>query len=498
MQTDPIPELVLTLGDNLFDGLPGMPGNAPVWMMEDRVLCTRVRHHQQKLTLFLSAMRHFAAALTGNGRSVFFHRLEQQTHADLIQALTAFVRNRSVQVVHAYWCHDAFIRAELAAALADSGASLQWVESPMFLTPRSEWDRYRRDHRRLRMGDFYQFQRQRLHLLLDDNGGPQGGQWSFDEENRKSLPKSVVPPAIWTPAPDPVTQEVMALVKREFPVHPGDANQFAYPVTHAEAAEWLDQFLAERLAQFGPYEDALSVHHRTVFHGVLTPMLNCGLLTPGQVVEAAMARENVPLASREGFIRQVIGWREFVYHVSDDYDPANLPNFFDHHRRLRPDAWWNGSTGLPPLDWAIHRARDYGYAHHIERLMVLGSAMLMAEVHPAESYQWFMEMFVDSADWVMLPNVIGMSQFADGGKFATKPYLSGSSYLRKMGDYPAGPWTEVWDGLYWRFIHRHREFFAGNHRMSMMAKSVDRLDPIRRDRIFAAAENWIESVTEID
>jgi deoxyribodipyrimidine photolyase-related protein len=352
------------------------------------------------------------------------------------------------------------------------------------------------------MGDFYIRQRKRLGMLLTDSGEPIGGKWSFDEDNRKPLPRALNVPTVWWSAPDPITQAVAELVDTHFPDHPGRATDFAWPVTHRAAAEWLQEFLDDRIDAFGDYEDALSVRTGTVFHGLITPMMNCGLLTPAQIIRATLARHAerpVPMNSLEGFLRQIVGWREFIRGMADDYPPldtpnAEYPNHFGHTRELGA-AWWTGDTGLPPVDLAIRRAIQHGWAHHIERLMVLGAVQLMSEVHPAASYRWFSAMFIDGADWVMGPNVLGMSQFADGGRFATKPYLSGSSYILRMGDYPKGTWCDTWDGLYWRFIDRHRDTFARNPRMSVMVKSVEKLEPGRRQRIFAAADAFIARTT---
>jgi deoxyribodipyrimidine photolyase-related protein len=252
------------------------------------------------------------------------------------------------------------------------------------------------------------------------------------------------------------------------------------------------------LDDYGAFEDPISATQTTLFHSVLIPMLNIGLLTPAEVINRTLEwhrQRPVPLNSLEGFVRQIIGWREFIRGIDRDYETMNLPAGPFRHTRQLNSCWYDGSTGLPPLDTAIQRARDHAFCHHIERLMVIGSAMLMCEVEPLEANRWFMEMFIDAAEWVMRPNVLGMSQFADGGYFATKPYLSGSNYLLKMSDFPKGPWCDVWDGLYWRFIDRNRAFFAGNHRLSVMVKGVDRLDPLRRDRIFAAAESFIDLTT---
>lgn len=480
--------IILVLGDQLFEGLPNLPSDVPVLMAETRELATSVRHHQQKLVLFFSAMRHFA---NGLNREAHYRTLSNQSHLDHLVKLGA-------TEVFTYEISDSPYRLHLQRELASRGMALREHASPGFVLSRSGWADYSAACRKPKMADFYRLQRLSFNILVEGRQ-PVGGQWSFDYENRKSIPKGLLAPRIEWVEPDQITQEVIELVKPEFPDHHGDATQFRYPVTHAQAARWLDQFFQERFAGFGPYEDAISRDELVLWHSLLSPLLNIGLLTPQLVVARALAfakRENIPLASLEGFLRQVIGWREFIRGIDREYRERALSfeSPFGNRRLLGP-SWWNATTGLPPLDASIRRCLDHGYCHHIERLMVLGSAMLMSEVHPLEAYQWFMEMFVDSADWVMGPNVYGMSQFADGGFFATKPYFSGSAYLLKMSDYPKGEWCDVWDGLYWRFIANNREQLGRIPRLNAMLMGVERLAPGRRDRIFAAAEAFTERVT---
>lgn len=397
-----------------------------------------------------------------------------------------------------YEVPDRRFRASLVDWAESAQIELEFLRSPMFLTSGDEWASYVRGTHRRRMSDFYMWQRKRLNLLMDRDE-PVGGRWSFDDQNRRPVPRGLKPPAEHWASPDELTRQVIELVEDRFADHEGRARDFGYAVTHAEAEEHLDHFLQERFANFGPYEDAISQDHAVLWHSVLTPYLNTGLLTPSLVLDRAMmAAEQyaVPLPSVEGFVRQIIGWREFIRRIADEYpDDPMVRSDFAHHRRQLTPAWYTGETGLPPLDTVIRRVQRHGWCHHIERLMVLGSAMLMCEVSPGAAYRWFMEMFIDSAEWVMAPNVLGMSQFADGGVFATKPYFSASAYLRKMSDYPPGDWCEVWDGLYWRFVHVNRKFFAQNPRLAQIARGVDRLKPDRRERIFGAAEQFIARVT---
>ncbi len=368
----------------------------------------------------------------------------------------------------------------------------------MFLTPPDWAEAHFATRRKPFMAAFYEAQRKRMGLLLDDRGGPLGGRWSYDEENRRGMPKQglAVPDDPVAPRRREVV-EAAARVAARFGDYPGEAEPFFYPVTHEDAAAWLDGFLERRLAAFGPWEDALSERERVLFHGVLTPALNIGLLTPRQVVDRTLefaAANPVPPASLEGFLRQIVGWREFVFQIYRRHGvEMRNANFFGHRRAL-PPGFWTAGTGVAPIDLVVGRVLATGYAHHIERLMVLGNFLLLCQVDPVRVNDWFMELFIDAYDWVMVPNVLGMSQFADGGIFTTKPYLSGSNYLRKMSDYRGGPWEGLWDALFWSFVDRHRTFFAGQHRLGMMARTLERMDPSKRAGHLRRADEFLETL----
>ena len=280
-------------------------------------------------------------------------------------------------------------------------------------------------------------------------------------------------------------------VQTQFPQAVGEDEAFSYPVTPEQARAALDDFLDHRFAQFGQYEDAIHADETFLFHSVLTPALNIGLISPQQVIDAALQRaDRVPLNSLEGFVRQIIGWREYMRGVYRLYGRRQRTRNFWNHRHPLPAALYDGTTGIEPVDTVIRRVLRHAYCHHIERLMILGNFMLLCEIDPAAIYQWFMELFIDAYDWVMVPNVYGMSQHADGGLITTKPYLSGSSYVLKMSNFRKGPWCPIWDALYWRFIDRHREFFAGNPRMSVMVAQCDRMGG-RLDEHLRTAEQFL-------
>ena len=366
----------------------------------------------------------------------------------------------------------------------------------MFTCSRDAFAEYAAGKSRLLMGDFYKWQRRRLDVLIDEQGEPAGGRWSFDADNRKRLPKNVTPPAIEWPSPNEHVADVIEIVVQEFADHPGSARDFRWPTTREQVLDWLDDFIDTRMAEFGPYEDAMTSRSESVFHSLLSPYLNLGLLTPTEMIEKITERADaLPMQSVEGFVRQVIGWREFVRGIYRQHsETQDTANFWSHDRELT-DAWYDGSTGIPPLDDTIQSIQRLGWAHHIPRLMVLGNLMTLCEIRPQSAHRWFMEMFVDSSEWVMGPNVYGMGLFSDGGVFATKPYSCGSNYLLKMSDYSKGDWCDTVDGLYWRFIDKHRAFFAGNPRLALMPRALDRLNSDRRERIFASAETFIERHT---
>jgi deoxyribodipyrimidine photolyase-related protein len=490
--------MLVILGNQLFplQHLPP-PSAGPVYMAEDLGLCTYERHHQQKIVLFLSAMRAYADELRVAGYEVHYQTLNTTDARPYETRLAATMdATNSVGLLH-FEVEDKAMEARLIAFAEKHEYAREELLSPMFTCSREAFAGYSAGKTRLLMGDFYKWQRRRLEVLVDDQGQPQGERWSFDADNRKRLPKDVMPPAIDWPTPNEHVDDVVEIVAHEFADHPGNASDFRWPTTRQQALNWLDNFIETRLAQFGPYEDAMTSRSDAVFHSLLSPYLNLGLLTPAEVIEKISDHAAaMPLQSVEGFIRQVIGWREFVRGVYRQHsETQDTANFWSHERELTDD-WYEGTTGIPPLDDTIQSIQRLGWAHHIPRLMVLGNLMTLCEIRPQSAHRWFMEMFIDSSEWVMGPNVYGMGLFSDGGLFATKPYICGSNYLLKMSDYSKGAWCDTVDGLYWRFIDKHRAFFAANPRLALMPRALDRLDNGRRERIFASAEAFIEQHTK--
>ena len=457
----------------LFADHPALAGVSRAVMVEEPLLFTQQRYHRQKLILHRATMRQFAEDLRRRGLSVDYVEAGERGET---AALAGALRQLGIKSVKYVDTCDDWLSNRLGVTLARKGIAAAVLEDPHFLTPTSVIREFTEGKKRLHFTEFYIAQRKRLGLLLEREGKPVGGQWSFDPENRKKLPKGIRVPETRRPEEGEFVVEARHYVRAHFPDAIGSDAEFGYPTDHAGAAAWLDQFVNERLATFGDYEDAISTTHDVLFHSVLTPMLNIGLLSPRQVIDAAMARAgDVPLNSLEGFLRQVTGWREFVRLVYLTHGREQRTRNFWGFTHDIPTAFYDGTTGVDPVDHVIRQVLRTGYCHHIERLMILGNFLLLCEVDPDSVYRWFMELFVDAYDWVMVPNVYGMSQYADGGLMTTKPYISGSNYVLKMSNFKKGPWCAVWDALYWRFVDRHSDFFAGNPRMAIMVKMKDRL-----------------------
>ena len=474
----------------LFDPPHCARGADRVFLIEDPLFFRQYKFHVKKLILHRASMKSFADRLTRSGMEVEYIEVDQLAST---QEIARHLVNRQVTQVTFYELGDDWLERRLLESLGQHRISFQVVPSPGFLTSLEDWKGWSKDRSKLHFTEFYIHQRIRLGILIDADSNPQGGKWSFDPENRKKLPAGLEIPPVPLFDSSQYVKEAEKYVRAKFPAAIGEMTHFEYAISHAQAEKLLDDFLVKRLGNFGDYEDAIDKEETILFHSVLTPSLNIGLLTPDQVIQAALKIKDVPLNSLEGFVRQVMGWREFVRGVYVERGRSQRTSNFWSHTRPLPDAFYKGSTGVLPVDTVIHRVRRSGYCHHIERLMVLGNFMLLCEVDPNEVYRWFMEFFIDAYDWVMVPNVYGMSMYADGGKMTTKPYISGSNYIRKMSNFPKGDWCEIWDGLYWRFIAKHRDFFSSNPRMSVMTAQLNRMGS-KLDSHLRIAEDYLANL----
>ncbi len=484
-------EATLILPHQLFDPHPCLVRRRLVVLAEDPWFFREVRFHRQKLVLHRASLIAYQERCRRRGYQVRYLECPATSRSGWLMEELARLGVTAVVTLDPA---DVRLKARLTGEAARLGLRITFENSPGFLLSEPEVREYFQQGGRLFQTRFYVDQRRRRGILLE-GGKPLGGRWTFDTWNRRRLPRGLELPPLPELPVTPLVVQARTWVRQHFLHHPGQEEGFRYPVTHEEAQMWFRDFLDRRLARFGDFEDAISRTEGHLFHSLLSPLLNIGLLTPREVLEGALdyARDHpVPLNSLEGFVRQVLGWREYVRAV---YlligEEQRAANFFGCHASL-PAAFYTAATGLEPVDTVLGRVLTTGYAHHIERLMVLGNVFLLCEVSPQEVYRWFMELFIDAYDWVMVPNVFGMSQFADGGRMMTKPYLSSSRYLRNMSDFPAGPWCDVWDGLFWRFIARHRGFFARHPRLAPLVRHLDRLTPERRRRVEEASAAFLK------
>ena len=485
----------------LFADHPALPEEPDIiGLIEDSLLFGDPRYpasfHKQKLWFHRASMTRYASLLREKGFTVKYQEHNPALGA-LGSFLSAFAADGGSQVFVAE-PHDFMLEKRLNELCERHHLKQVRTPTPMFLNSPKENSTYRAGKKRWFMADFYKHQRRRLNLLMDEDQ-PLGGRWSFDKDNRKKVPKKLLKsiPQLPSHTTDDYDEAARNHINDRYPDNPGNLDTLIYPTSHAAAAQWLNRFVAERFHCFGDYEDALVEGESFLWHSVLTPMLNTGLLTPSQVLEAALnppEPSQIPLNSTEGFVRQIAGWREFIRATYEDLGVTmRTRNHWGHHRPLS-SRFYDATTGIDPIDDVIQRVLNTGYCHHIERLMVLGGFMFLCEFDPDDIYRWFMEMFVDSYDWVMVPNVYAMSQHADGGLITTKPYFSGSAYIRKMGNYKPGPWTDIWDGLYWRWILKNSAALAKNPRWAMMCAMGRRMSDEKKATHLNHAERFLETL----
>ncbi len=497
---------VLIYPHQLYENHPALHKHRLHVLVEDVLFFGDSRYpadfHKLKLMFHRVSMRRYQDDVLGAGR--YPSRYIDYTEIDdRLEYVFETLADDGIREIHICDPTDDLLSKRIQRYCKRFNLDLTWYDSPNFVTTPAQIDDFwqDKDDHNYHQTDFYIWQRKRLNLLLTDNEKPVGGKWSYDPDNRRKLDKDITLPN--DPAPrttDDIT-EAREYVEKYFPQNPGSTEQFIYPTTHDAARQWLRDFVRVKLNDFGNYQDAISTRGNFLFHSLLSPLLNSGLLRPMQIVEAALDyyHENpgTRLASVEGFVRQIIGWREFMraVYLRDGTTQRNA-NFWGHQRGLS-QAWYDGTLGIPPVDDAIQKAQQFAYNHHIERLMLVGNLMLLCEIHPQQVYRWFMEMFIDAYDWVMVPNVYGMSQYADGGLITTKPYISSSNYVRKMTrSYKRGEWCDIWDGLYWRFIHKHEEFFRGNPRLAVMTSHLSRMGDEKLQTHLNNANQFLTSLDE--
>ncbi len=518
----PVRQLAIVLGDQLDHDAPLLDGLDPeqdaVLMMEVEEEAKHVPSHKQRTTLFLSAMRHFAIDLVERGLRVRYVKLDTPHNT---QSFDGEVK-RAVKVLGPECLkitHPGEWRVKrMVESWSDLDVPVEVLPDEHFTTTAEEFAEWAESRKTLVMEYFYREQRKKLDVLMTKDGKPRGGEWNYDSDNRDAFKQAPRAPKRYTPRPDDITREVMELVEKRFADAPGRLDAFGWPVTRREARRALRDFVDRRLKHFGQYQDAMWTDEPFLYHSTLSPCLNLKLLGVKECVEAALgALENgdAPLNSVEGFIRQLIGWREFIrgvyWHEGSRYGEGNG---LDQHGEL-PEFYWNGETDMACLRDSIDQVLEHGYGHHIQRLMVTGNFALIAGIHPRAIADWYLGMYVDGIDWVTTPNTVGMVMHADGGVVGTKPYAASGRYIDRMSNYCKGcrhdPVKRTGDGdqgsdddsggkngdgegsacpfttFYWDFLIRNRERFRENHRMAMILKNVDTMDDGERGEITSRA-----------
>lgn len=488
--------LRLVLGDQLSRNLSALAGADPardvVLMVESRAEATAWKHHKQKLVLVWSAMRQFADRLRADGLTVRYVTLDDPDNTgtiagELARALDAGAFERVVRTACGKWgLEQHLLSLELPV-------TIQALEDDRFLCSRDAFARWASDRRELRMEFFYREMRRKTGLLME-GGQPAGGRWNFDAENRRKLPAGLRPPQRLRIAPNATTQSVLDSVGQGFEDHFGALEAFGWPTNPEEAQAALDHFLADMLAGFGDWQDAMSWDRPFLWHALISPALNIGLLDPLDVcrrAEAAWREGRAPLNAVEGFIRQILGWREFVRGVYWLKMPEyGLRNALEAQGRL-PWFYWSGETDMACVADTVRAAHDHAYAHHIQRLMVTGNLAMLLGVHPDAVDDWYMVVFADAYEWVEMPNTRGMATFADGGIVGSKPYAASGAYIDRMSDYCKGCRYDVksrvgenacpFNALYWDFIDRHAKTLAGNGRMQMPLRTLAKMPEAERE-----------------
>lgn len=483
----------------LFKNHPALHQNRMVYLVEEWLFFRQYNFHRQKLVLHRASMKFYENWLQQNDYTVNY--VETTVKENDCRQLVATLARQKISDIHIAAVADDWLLKRMQEACKKNKITLHLYDSPNFLNTSKSADGYFSKKKNYFQTDFYIWQRKQRNILLENDGKPLGGKWTFDTENREKFPGNGKVPPLEIPQENKYVCEAKQYVQIHFLTNYGSLNNpCLFVVTFADAERWLDDFLKNRFEKFGIYEDAIVSEESVLHHSVLTPMLNIGLLQPQHIIDRALAAANnynIPLNSLEGFIRQIMGWREFIRIVYErEGSRQRTINYWKFKRKI-PAVFWTGETGIAPIDVTIKKVNKTGYCHHIERLMVLGNFTLLCEFDPDEVYRWFMEMFIDAYDWVMVPNVYGMTQFADGGLMATKPYISGSNYLLKMSDFEKGIWQPIWDGLFWRFLHVHRSFFLKNPRLGMLVNTFDKMSTEKQQLHLTNAEQFLHKLDSL-
>ena len=494
-------DLLIVLGNQLFPiNYIKNTRSKHIFMAEDYHLCTDLKHHKLKILFFFLAMREYRKNLIKNGFTVHYYKFTDKNFTKSYEdKLQNIIQINNITKVNYFEIIDKSFRSNIENFIFNKNLNYEKHNNPMFVNSINDFIEYSKKTNNLLMANYYKLIRKKYNILVDKDNKPIGGKWSFDSENRKKIPNKLVIPKIPINKKEKYYTKITANINKVFKNHPGNTKNIWFPTNRDEALKWLENFIITKLENFGPYEDAIISNNNFLFHSALSPLLNIGLITPDEVILKLLNYakiKKIKINSLEGIIRQIIGWREFIKGTYEIYGEQQYnSNFWKHKNKLNSN-WYTGSTGILPLDDTIKDCLNYGYTHHIPRLMIIANIMVLSRIHPKDIYKWFMEMFIDSSEWVMVPNVYGMGSFADGGVFSTKPYICGSNYILKMSNYKKDTWCDILDGLYWKFISDNKNFFKTNPRISIMINALNNIKDERKKRLFKLAQEFIKFNTK--
>ena len=489
-------DISIIFPNQIFENSKLLDESSKIFLIEEYLFFNQFNFHKQKILFHRMTMKSYEKFLKKKKLDVVYIDSTEN-----ISDIREFIRNldKKIQSIKIYDPVDNWLSRRINDSCEEKNIKIENYNNPLFINNNEDLETFfRSDKKKFFQTSFYKKQRVKLDIMMIGDK-PEGGKWTYDDQNREKYPKNKIPPEIDYPKKDDNYNEALNYLNNNYKNNYGlidDEN--IYPYNFQLAKKWLDDFFITRFYEFGPYEDAVVKEKSILNHSVLSPLLNTGLINPKELIKRTINyhyENKIPINSTEGFLRQIIGWREFIrgVYVCKGTEERNK-NFWNFSRKI-PSSFYSATTGIDPIDDTINKINKSGYANHIERLMIIGNFMLLCEFDPDEVYKWFMELYIDSYDWVMVPNIYGMSQFSDGGLMSTKPYVSSSNYLIKMSDYSKGDWQKIWDGLYWRFIYKQKDLFNKNIRMRFILNILDRMSEEKLKNHFKNAETFLNNMT---
>ncbi len=488
-------DISIIFPNQIFEKSKLLEESTKIYLIEEYLFFNQFNFHKQKILFHRMTMKSYEKFLKKNSFDIKYIDSTEK-----LSDIRIFIENldSNIKSIKIYDPIDNWLSKRIIDTCKLKNINVEVYDNPLFINKNEDLSSFfRSDKKKFFQTSFYKQQRLKLDVMMIGDK-PEGGKWTYDNLNREKYPKGKIPPTITYPEKNKIYTEAFNYVIDNFNNNYGKINEeIIYPYNFKLAKEWLNAFLKTRFEEFGPYEDAVVKERSILNHSVFSPLINIGLINPKHLVKSILNyyyQHNIRINSCEGFIRQIIGWREFIrgVYVCKGTEERNK-NFWNFKKKI-PKSFYDGTTGIEPVDDTIKKINKSAYANHIERLMIVGNFMLLCEFDPDEVYKWFMELFIDSYDWVMVPNVYGMSQFGDGGLMSTKPYISGSSYILKMSNYKKGEWCSIWDSLFWNFIDKQRKFFKTNPRMRMLVSSYDRMNIEKKEKLINTAHNFLKNL----